>query len=512
MERGSRTKNSIRNVKWAMVAYLLKFAVAFFFRMVFVRTLGNTYAGADGLFTTLLAVIALVELGYETTMAYLLYKPIAQNDREALCRIMRYYRKVSFGIGAATLALGLSVLPVLSQLVPNLPDLPDIRSIYLCILVNTVIENTFRYLRTFVRANQRQYVFTLAHYLSGTLMDGLQIVTVLLTRSYLVCLMLQGLGLALEFCIESRYISRNFGNVFADTGKKMQRTHRTVRPYLRSMALHHVGNTLLLQSDVLLVTGIGGMLQAGIYSNYKYILYALNSVYKLLMESVAAGVGELGARKDVERSKHVFGAIQLAGAWLYGMSAVCLFTLFNPFITLWLGKDSLFPMATVAAITVRFYVNGCKKAPEIYRDAFGLFIYDRYVPLIEAVLLLLFTGLLQMADMGVASVLWASVLASVCTSVWITPLQLHRKGFGSHDAAGYFLRYAAYTVCTALSCILTWYLANLPPWEGIGGFVWQMACSAVIPNLLFLLCFGRTAEGRLLLGKMLGMVDKRRKK
>lgn len=101
--------------------------------------------------------------------------------------------------------------------------------------------------------------------------------------------------------------------------------------------------------------------QAGIYSNYKYIIYALNSVYTLLMESVAAGIGELGAREDKQKSKKIFSAVQLAGAWIYGFSAVCLYILFNPFITLWLGESSLFCEKIVVAIVLRFYMQWYEK-------------------------------------------------------------------------------------------------------------------------------------------------------
>ena len=154
------------------------------------------------------------------------------------------------------------------------------------------------------------------------------------------------------------------------------------------------------------------------------------------MESVAAGIGELGALGGSNRkSKGSFRQCSIGGSLgAYGFSAVCLYVLFNPFIALWLGENSLFAEKIVVAIVLRFYVNGMKKAVSVYRDALGLFIHDRWIALAEFLLFFRFSFLLCNLGMGVEGVMYGSVLAAACTSVWFEPLLLYRKGFAAPGA------------------------------------------------------------------------------
>ncbi len=516
MQKYSRTENSFRNISYSMMAYAIKFLASFFFRMVFVRALGNLYAGIDSVFSTILYLISLVELGYETAMAYLLYRPIAENNQLEISQIMRYYRKASHVIAGVICLLGLALVPFLSELISDLPYIPHIRLIFLAVVGNMALEYFFKYQRTLICAWQKQYVFTLAHYLAGAAMDLLQIAVVLFMRSYLLCLLMQAVGLIIEAGVERRYIRKHFGNIFfvtneaKDKGFSIAKVGRQVSPYLYSVAFHKAGTVLLGHCDLLLVSQLSGVWQAGIYSNYKYILYALNSVFTLLMESVAAGVGELGARRDIERSKQVFGAVYLANAWLFSFSSVCLFVLFTPFITLCLGADSLFSGSVVAAIVLRFYVNGMKKAVTVYRDALGLFIHDRWVPVSEFILFICFSLGLSALGIGVESVLYGSVLAGICTSVWIEPLLLYQKGFAQSGLGRYFLMYVIYFVFTFFSCLFTAKIAWMVPIKGIPGLLWQIGVCVVVPNVFFFLCFSKTSSYKLLRSKIRRFLIKRK--
>ena len=492
--RSSRTENSLNNALYAMIAYAAKFLASFFFRQAFVRALQNTYTGVDGVFSTVLSGISLIELGYETAMSYLLYRPIAEGDTAQVGRIYAHYRRVSRFVACGILAIGALCLPILPALVGELPAIPEIRGIFLAVTVNMALENLLKYRRILLSAAQRQYVYTLAHYLAGAAMDVVQIAIVWASKNYILCLALQGAGLLLEAAVEEVYLRRHFAAVVGTAPGDTALVRRQAREYLGAAALHKAGRVLQENGDLLLVSQLAGVWAAGVYSNYKYILYALNSVYALLLESVAAGVGELSARRQSARSREVFASVQLAGAWIYGVSAVCLYVLLQPFIALWLGESSLFSDAVMRAVVVRFFVDGMKKAVYIYRDAMGLFRRDRFVPLTECLLTLGLSILFCRAGgMGVEGVLYASAMAAGLTSFWIEPCLLYRHGFGSTGLWGYFARYAAYAAATAGGCLLTGWVAARIPGAGIPAFLGKMAVCALVPNALFWLCFGRTA-------------------
>ena len=64
----SRTEYSARNTTVAMFARIIAILMGFFTRVVFTHTLSEDYVGINGLFTDILNVLALSELGIGTAI------------------------------------------------------------------------------------------------------------------------------------------------------------------------------------------------------------------------------------------------------------------------------------------------------------------------------------------------------------------------------------------------------------------------------------------------------------
>ena len=79
-----RTKNSIINLITAFIGQIFGVAISFLTRMIFVKYLSSEYLGINGLFTNILTMISLAELGVGSAMVYSLYKPIAEENTEKI--------------------------------------------------------------------------------------------------------------------------------------------------------------------------------------------------------------------------------------------------------------------------------------------------------------------------------------------------------------------------------------------------------------------------------------------
>ena len=92
----------------------------------------------------------------------------------------------------------------------------------------------------------------------------------------------------------------------------------------------------------------------------------------------------------------------------------------------------------------------------MFREAKGLFWYDRYKPLFESVINLT-TSLLLVQKFGVAGILGGTVISSVCTCVWVEPYILMRYGIRDEwqkKLRDYFVRYAQRAaMVTALAAV-----------------------------------------------------------
>lgn len=114
-----------KNIKYAVAGELLLAVLKFLSRRVFVLLLGREYLGLNGLFTDVLSMLSLAELGFSVSITYSLYRPVAQGDTEMIKSLVLLYRRVYRAIGLAVLVLGLSLTPFLSfffkEIPPNIP-------------------------------------------------------------------------------------------------------------------------------------------------------------------------------------------------------------------------------------------------------------------------------------------------------------------------------------------------------------------------------------------------------
>ena len=107
----SRTNNMIRNVSWSFLGQGLGILASFIVRIIFIRVLGSTYLGLDGLFSNILTILSLSELGVGTAITYSLYKPLAEKDKSKLKSLMDLFKKVYTVIGLIIFGIGFGLTP-----------------------------------------------------------------------------------------------------------------------------------------------------------------------------------------------------------------------------------------------------------------------------------------------------------------------------------------------------------------------------------------------------------------
>ncbi|HFI0510007.1 TPA: lipopolysaccharide biosynthesis protein, partial [Streptococcus suis] len=115
MEKQSRTRNSLINIITAVSGQGIGIIVSFVARIIFIRQLGEVYLGINSLYTNIVGLLSLAELGVGTAINYSLYKPLAENDIPAIKSLMALYRKVYTVIGFIILGIGIFLLPFLDM-------------------------------------------------------------------------------------------------------------------------------------------------------------------------------------------------------------------------------------------------------------------------------------------------------------------------------------------------------------------------------------------------------------
>ena len=69
----SRTKNSLINIFTGFFGQFFQLLISFINRIIFVHCLSQAYLGINGLFTNVLSMLSLAELGISSAISYALY-------------------------------------------------------------------------------------------------------------------------------------------------------------------------------------------------------------------------------------------------------------------------------------------------------------------------------------------------------------------------------------------------------------------------------------------------------
>ncbi|MEG0442784.1 MAG: hypothetical protein RR548_07460 [Carnobacterium sp.] len=502
-----RTENSIKNAVFVILGQLLGILLSFISRTFFIRLLNAEYLGVHGLFTDVLSILSLAELGFGSAVIYGLYKPLAIKDEKKIKALMNFYALIYKLVGLAVLILGLILLPFLTFVIKDTPNIPHLNLIYLLFLFDSVFTYLFAYKRSLIIADQKNYIVTYYSRSFFALVNILQILVLYLTKNFILYLLVQIVFTVIENILLSKKADSMYPFLKTKNKEKLNEADKKeLYKNVKAMALHRIGGVAVEGTDNILVSAFVGIIWVGLYSNYLLVLNAINSILNPLFDSVTASVGNLNAVESKEHSFTIYKNMLFINFWLVGFCAISLWILLTPFIVLWIGPNYVMNEMLVTLTVLNFYIKGMRKTTLLFKDAFGLFWNDRYKPVVELCVNLIVSITLA-TYFGFVGILLGTLISTLTTVFWIEPYVLYKNGFKT-TVKDYFLRFSGYSG-VLLAAALPARLASLAFSDAsLVHFIVRLFICLIIPNLVFILFFYKTAEFNYLFGVLMNIIKK----
>lgn len=508
----SRTEYSARNTTVAMTARVAAILAGYFTRVIFTHTLTEEYVGINGLFTDILNVLALSELGVGTAITYALYKPIAERNVELQKSLMRMYRQFYRIVAAIVLCGGFMVIPFLDVLIRNPTQVEHLTLIYLMYLLNSVLSYLLVYKKTLVDAHQLSYIGVMYQTVFLLLQNVAQIWILLCTRNFfLFVAAMIFCTLANNICISGK-ADRLYPYLKEDKVQELPKEEKqSVYGNIRAMLMHKIGNVIVSNTDNLLLSSLVGIVSVSRYSNYFLIIGSVRQVLNQMFQGITASVGNLGVEEGKERVRKIFEASFFMGQWMFGLSAICLYELVDIFVEISFGPQYVFTRDVTLILCLNFYLTGMRQAVLVFRDSMGLFRYDRYKSLAEAAINLVVSIILG-RQLGTLGIFLGTMISTITTSFWVEPYMLykHRLNISSKR---FFVRYLLYASVTFLLWMGVDKICQILLPENRGA-LWQicgmrLGVCFVVTNVMYFLLYHRTKEFQLLRHKAYSVVRRR---
>lgn len=482
--RIERVKNTKRNIVAGAAFKIVAILGPFFIRTVLLYTLGVDYLGLNSLFTSILSFLSLSELGIGSAMVYAMYKPIAEDNHDAICALLNLYKKLYRIIGMVILTLGLFLFPFIPHLVTGeVPADISMYGLYAMYLFNTVLSYfLFGYKQSLLLAFQRNDIISTRALIMRLLMYGGQALLLLATKNYytyVIMLVLYTLGTNLA---NSLIVDKMFPQ-YKCIGTVPREEIQAIKTNVQALIGSKICTIMLNFANNLILSFFLGLVMVAKFDNYYYIINALVGFLAIVYEALLGGLGNSIQLESIEKNHDDFRILSFINFWVVSWCAICTFCLIQPFIILWVGKKLLFDEGIALLFTVYFYVMQCERIVLTYKDAAGIWRHDILRPYV-VIVLNMGLGILGIQYFGVASVLIATIISLAISTPW-SARALYRNLFKRSETQ-YLLQYLMYTLKAIIAGAITYWVCNLIQGRPVIQFFVRLVICAIVPNVILL--------------------------
>lgn len=447
-----RTRASILNAFSAVLMQVYLMLLNIISRRILFYALGTEYVGLSSLFSGILEMLNLAELGLGTAIAYHLYHAFATHSEENVGRLIGFFSKAYTYIAGFIFIAGICITPFISDLMKEVPEIPWISLIYILHLCDTAASYLLSAKRLVLQADQKSYYLSFFRIIQQTASLIFTVFILELTHNYMLYLLMRiGIHIAenvfICICVNKNYpyLKKYKHSSLKDTEKK------ELAASVRAVVWVKIGDYFSTSIDIILVSKLCGVAATAVYSNGMLIIMSVQGLMNQMFQAVTASFANL-MPSEGDKSYEIFRVIYFTNFWVSSVCTICLFYLLNPFILLWLGKEYCVAESTVMIWCFNFYILSMRNSANIPRQAGGLYIYDRYASVAEAVINMVSSVILGL-KYGLNGILLGTSITLLSVQFLTVPYNIYRRLF-KLKMISYYKRFVSYIIKMILTGLL----------------------------------------------------------
>lgn len=460
MMKSSRQKNSILNASAVFVCKTVQIFLSFAVRRILIINLGEEILGLDGLFSSILQILSLADLGINTAIVYSLYKPIAESNEKKIAALVSFFKRFYFCVGVIIICFGIIFTPFLTYVI-NFPNDVDHISLYFMVTILGTASSYFLSSRRIIfEADQRNRIVTVTDMISAVLLQLLQLVVIRLFNRYIVVLVLR-----ITLSITGNIIIYLLGNMQYPYLSKYEKEtlDKQVKKELfkntGAVLCHKIGGVFVTGTDSLIISTFISTIISGYYSNYLSIINSVSFFVTGILNALIPSIGDLKATSDdIDHHHSILEEVVLINYCMSAFCTICLVSLINPFIVLWVGEKFLFNIHIVILLCTNFYISTMRFGVGTFCTAAGLFKETLVKPIAEGIINLV-VSLAMVKTFGVIGIFFGTFISLILGSVWVDPFFLYKKWF-KRSSKHYFITYTMMLVVTCILCVAVFYISS----------------------------------------------------
>ena len=449
-------RNAKRNITIGLINKIILLILPFVSRMVIKQQLGAQYLGLNSLFSSILSVLSLSELGLSSALVYHMYKPIAEDDHEKLSALLNLYRKAYLLIGTVISVIGLVLVPFLPKFISgSYPDNINIYLVYLVQLFNCSISYfLFGYKQSLLVAHQRNDIDSLINLLTQFGLQVAQIILLVTTRNYYYFIFCMPVFTIINNLWVAYFTNRLYPDLNCQ-GKLDRDTLKNIKKLVIGSFVQKACGTTRNSLDSICISAFVGLAITGMYNNYYTIFNGVTALLAILSVSITGGIGNHVVIKSKDENFNELQLLDFLYMALSGWCVTCLLCMSQSFMKFWMGDEMLLPIITVINMCVYFYAMKLGDMRCNYYNATGLWWEMRWRSIGETISNLVLNICLGYF-FGINGIVLATTISIFLFNfIWGASI-IFRCYFGKEKLHSYYLYQLHYFINTVLVCGITY--------------------------------------------------------
>ncbi len=459
------------NTVISFVSKIILLILGFISRKIFLNYLGEELVGLSAVYSNLLDLLNISELGIGTAVQYKLYEAIASKNTRKINQILYESKKIYYVIGTTIFLISIIMTLKLDFLVGQLTfSLMLCRISFLLYASGISVGYFWVHKRLFLQTNEELYLVNLADTTINIMVSIVRIIVVIVTGDFLCYVSLS---------IVQAVLSNIFINIICKskhpdiTAEKPEPCAETVNlnSDLRYVIPLKVSNYIYKSTDNVIISRFLGLVQVTLYSNYMMIVNYMRLFYDQLMNIIQISMGiylnEVNSKAAIRNKIEVLNLIN------YFISSICLVVigfLSSPFIKQWLGEKYILPTVTSWILAADIFVFMGYQPLSIVYNVTGRFREDRNVTLCIAICNLCIS-LICVPKYGITGVILGTLISDIISYIYRTYIIMYQY-------LGYKISECFFSIFRVMSNIgMVIAAASLAdiflPWYAFHEFIWS---------------------------------------
>ena len=481
----SRVHKSLLNVKVNLIFYFLSLFFAFFSRKIFLDCLGAEFIGLTGTLGNILGYLNLAELGVGAAISFHLFKPLQQHNQQQICEILSVFGYLYKRIGQVIL-LGGFIISLFFPLIFDKAELGMgiIYFAFYSFLGSSLIGYFINYRQILLTADQKNYLVSIYFQSAGLIKTALQIFLAYYYKSLYTWVFIEFVFGIIGCIILNWKINKEYPwlKTSKANGKLLLKQYPDIIKNTKQVFIHKIKDFLLGKSDELFIYAFVSLKMVAYYGNYMLVITKISVFFISLFDGVGAGVGNLVAEGNKKNTMKVFWEIMFLRHFIAGFMVFSLYTMIEPFISLWLGEKYIMNHNILVLLMTYLYISHSRNAVDMYNHAYGLYA-DTWSAWVELVLNISITVVFGL-KYGIIGILLGKILSVVPIVVFWKPYYLFKSGLKLSYKEYWYGAIRFYAIF-ALSFVLCHIISEIIPINPYAGYSqWILYGMILIPIYL----------------------------